>query len=165
MSTTGGLPNSVHELLSNSKFVHLATCSHNVPHVSLMNYTFIEPGEKEKFFASSQPLILVATPKNTKKFENLIENNKCSLLVHDWVTNNQSNDNSVLKLLKSINQNEVGELSCTLDGHVIKFLLNPKEEEYEYYKEYHLKNNPDARAFVDADDVALVLIKVDGSIN
>lgn len=166
--TSGPLPSSVVELLGHSSFLHLATCANNIPHVSLMNYTFIEPvGSNSNgctFLKECQNLILIATPKNTKKFDNLEINGKCSILVHDWVTNNsQSNENSVLKLLQNINQNEIGDLSVTLDGHVVKFILDNTSEEYEFFKNLHLKKNPDAKAFVEGDNVALILIQVDES--
>jgi general stress protein 26 len=165
--TSGPLPNTVFDLLAHSKFLHLATCSENVPHVSLMNYTFIEPKQDDKceILKTSQNLILVATPKNTKKFENLKKNSKVSILVHDWVTNtnNQVNENSVLKLLQSINQSEVGELSVTLEGHVVKFLEDAKSDEYSFFKDLHLKKNPDVKAFVEGDNTALILIQIDES--
>lgn len=169
--TSGPLTSSVVDLLSNSSFLHLATCSDNVPHVSLMNYTFIEPTDDESsktcsFLRQFKNLILVATPKNTQKFSNLEKNGKCSILIHDWVTNNNQingDDNNVLKLLQSINQSEVGDLSVTLDGHVVKFLLDNKSDEYEFFKKLHLKKNPHAKAFVEGDDVALILIQIDES--
>lgn len=165
--TKGPLPDTVTDLLAHSKFLHLATCSDNVPHVSLMNYTFINAdGESScELLKSSQNLILIATPKNTKKFNNLKKNNKCSILVHDWVTNNSNNvnENSVLKLLQSINQNEVGDLSITVDGHVVKFLEDPKSSDYDFFKQLHLKKNPDAKAFVEGDNTAFILIQVDES--
>lgn len=167
--TSGPLTPSVMNLLSRSSLLHLATCADNVPHVSLMNYTFIEPNEDDSsnnisLLKNSRNLILVATPKNTQKFENLQKNGKCSILIHDWVTNsNQANDNNVLKLLYSINQSEVGDLSVTLDGHVVKFLLDSKSDEYEFFKNLHLKKNPFAKAFIEGDNVALILIQIDES--
>ncbi|KAG0680745.1 hypothetical protein C6P40_002221 [Pichia californica] len=165
--TSGPLTPSVLDLLSHSRFLHLATCSDNVPHVSLMNYTFIEPNEDRScsFLKDFKNLILLATSKNTQKFINLEKNGKCSILLHDWITNNSvhTDNNNVLKLLQSINQSEVGDLSVTLDGHVVKFLLDNKSEEYEFFKQLHLQKNPDAKAFVEGDDVAFILIQVDES--
>ena len=167
--TDGPLTPSITNLLSHSSLLHLATCSDNIPHVSLMNYTFIEPNEEDSssniaLLKNSRNLVLVATPKNTQKYENLQKNGKCSILVHDWVANgNQVNENSVLKLLYSINQSEVGDMSVMLDGHVVKFLLDSTSEEYEFFKNLHLKKNPVAKAFIEGDNVALILIQIDES--
>lgn len=166
--TSGPLTPTVLDLLSHSSFLHLATCSNNIPHVSLMNYTFIEPTDDSTnscaLLRHSKNLILIATPKNTQKFANLKENGKCSILIHDWTTNNnQSNENNVLKLLQNINQSEVGDLSITLDGHVVKYLLDSKSEDYNFFKTLHLKKNANAKAFIEGDDIALILIQIDGS--
>lgn len=168
--TNGPLPSTVVDLLAHSKFLHLATCADNIPHVSLMNYTFIEPqndntSERCQLLQTAQNLILVATPKNTKKYENLSKNGKVSVLLHDWVTHSssQGNEHSVLRLLQSINQSEVGELSVTLDGHVVKSLDDVKSDEYQFFKDLHLKKNPDAKAFVEGDNTAFILIQIDES--
>ncbi|CAI8498082.1 unnamed protein product [Pichia kudriavzevii] len=164
--TNGPLPTRVHDLLSHSQFLHLATCSDNIPHVSLMNYTFIEndPSSSNcELLKSAQHMILIATPQNTKKYNNLMKNNKVSLLVHDWVTPNQGGADSVLRLLQSINQSEVGELSVTLGGHVFQNLIDPSTEEYKFFKNLHLQKNPEARAFIEGDSTAFVLIQIDES--
>lgn len=152
-SKIGPLPDSVLERLSKSSFLHLGTCSHDIPHVSLMNYTFIEP----------QHLILVATSKDTEKYKNLVSNPRCSILVHDWVTNETANSDSILEMLKRMNKAEVSELSCTLSGHVYKFLDKKDGKEFEYYKKKHLERNPKVNVFMEGDDYALVLIQIDGS--
>ncbi|ONH77320.1 Pyridoxamine 5'-phosphate oxidase [Pichia kudriavzevii] len=92
-----------------------------------------------------------------------MKNNKVSLLVHDWVTPNQGGADSVLRLLQSINQSEVGELSVTLDGHVFQNLIDPSTEEYKFFKNLHLQKNPEARAFIEGDSTAFVLIQIDES--
>ena len=156
---SGPLPEKVIDSLSNSKFIHLATSYKDRPHVSLMNFTFINNKDK------NEQLILVATCKNTKKYENLINNKNVSVLVHDWVTNTnnaQSNDSSVLKLLQNINQNQVGDISITLDGYVYQ-IFNNDDEKYQYYKDLHLLENPDAKAFINGDDVSFILIKINES--
>ncbi|EIF47204.1 hypothetical protein HII12_004927 [Brettanomyces bruxellensis] len=166
MSTaTGPLPKDVLERLSKSNFLHLATCSDNIPHVSLMNYTFIGPEESFKSSDVKQPkyLILFATNKNTEKYENLVKNPRCSILVHDWVTSDTANQDSILNLLHRLNQAEVSELSCTLSGHVFKFLDKKDGKEFNYYKDQHLRRNPKAKAFMEGDDFALVLIQIDCS--
>ncbi|VEU23291.1 DEKNAAC104418 [Brettanomyces naardenensis] len=161
---SSALPSSVLQRLSNSDFLHLGTSSHDIPHVSLMNYTFIGPENKYKS-SEKQPehLILLATSKNTEKYQNLVANPRCSILVHDWVTSEKDKTDNILKLLESLNQAEISELSCTLAGHVFKVLEKDGGEEFEYYKEKHLQRNPKAKVFMDTDDLALVLIQIDTS--
>ncbi len=162
--TNGPLPQRVSELLKASKFLHLATCSNDVPHVSLMNFTFIEPSQQDcALLQSNKNMLLVTTPKDTKKFQNLQKNDKVSILIHDWVTSASPAGGDVLKLLQSINQTEVGDLSITLDGRAVKYLLDNKSEEYTFFKDLHLKKNPDAKAFVEGDNVALILIQIEES--
>ncbi|GMM27750.1 pyridoxal 5'-phosphate synthase [Martiniozyma asiatica (nom. inval.)] len=151
----GPFPSTIHALLKQSKFLHLATCSNDNPHVSLMNYTFIEPSDiQDKKF---HHLILVSTPKETTKFRNLLKNPKVSLLVHDWISSTKTE--GVLNLLQSINQGELGQLSATLDGHVEKILSDPQDEFYQFLLKLHLSKNPDVKAFIE-DDAAFILIKI-----
>lgn len=149
---SGPLPDNVHSLLAKSKFLHLATCANNAPHVSLMNYTLISSGPYEN-------QILFSTPKNTKKYQNLIANPRVSILIHDWTTSVE--DQSLRTMIENINKNEIGDVSITLDGHVTK-TFNEGDDDYEKFKELHLEVNPRARAFVNGD-TAFVLVKIDVS--
>ncbi len=56
---------------------HLATCTNNVPHVSLMNYTYLSDSP-----FSAAPVIVMTTNPASKKMQNLVENPNVSLLVH-----------------------------------------------------------------------------------
>lgn len=160
--STGPLPSSVHELLSSSKFLHLATCSNNIPHVSLMNYTFIDCADQSdcQLTMENKHLILISTHMNTTKFKNMKENPKCSVLVHDWVSSKPNSDTSVLTLLQSINQSEVGELSATLEANVVKVLTDSFSDEYKFFKNLLLTDTPNAKAYVNGEDIALILLKV-----
>lgn len=158
--SSSAFPDTVRQLLKNSSFLHLATCEDNIPHVSLMNYTFIE-GSTD--YSSDKDLILITTPTKTKKFQNLESNNKCSILIHDWITNNNANENNVLNFLQNINQTEIGDKSVTLHGHVIKYILDPSSESYEYFKKIHLEKHPNAKCFIEGDNIAFLLIKIDES--
>lgn len=155
------LPDSVLKRLAKSSFVHLGTSLHDVPHVSLMNYTFIGPDDR--FNDDPQDLILLATNKDTTKYRNLASNPRCSILLHDWVSD-AGKDGTILGLLQSINHQEVSELSCTLKGHVYEILdVANQPDKFNYYKKLHLVKNPSASAFTEGADVVLLLIQVDGS--
>lgn len=78
MRVTNTLPPEVVQCLENARFLHLATCSDNVPHVSLMNYTYLPSSPH-----SCLPVIVMTTNPASKKMNNLVANPSVSLLVHD----------------------------------------------------------------------------------
>lgn len=152
----GPLPEQVKELLQSNGFVHLGTSYKDVPHVSLMNYTFITEG--------SDYFIFLTTPKNTQKYSNISQNKNVSILVHDWTLTKQqqtpevSDSNSLLKFLQNLNQNELSQVSATLSGEAQ--ILDSSNPNLDLYKKLHLANNPTAKAFIDGDDIAFVLVKI-----
>jgi nitroimidazol reductase NimA-like FMN-containing flavoprotein (pyridoxamine 5'-phosphate oxidase superfamily) len=78
MRVTTCLPPEVVQCLENARFLHLATCSDNIPHVSLMNYTYLPSSPY-----SRSPVIIMTTNPASKKMNNLATNPNVSLLVHD----------------------------------------------------------------------------------
>jgi nitroimidazol reductase NimA-like FMN-containing flavoprotein (pyridoxamine 5'-phosphate oxidase superfamily) len=78
MRVTASLPTEVVQCLENARFLHLATCADNVPHVSLMNYTYLPSSPY-----SQSPVIIMTTNPASKKMNNLANNPNVSLLVHD----------------------------------------------------------------------------------
>lgn len=78
MQITHELPAEVVQCLENARFLHLATCTDNKPHVSLMNYTYLPSTPY-----SSSPVIVMTTNPASKKMNNLVANPSVSLLVHD----------------------------------------------------------------------------------
>lgn len=99
--TTSTLPQEVVQCLENARFVghaaypwftirinhrsrqlHLATCTDNVPQVSLMNYTYLPTSPH-----SSSPVIVMTTNPSSRKTTNIIANPNVSLLVHDCKCN------------------------------------------------------------------------------
>jgi nitroimidazol reductase NimA-like FMN-containing flavoprotein (pyridoxamine 5'-phosphate oxidase superfamily) len=78
MRVTTSLPPEVVQCLENARFLHLATCSDNMPHVSLMNYTYLPSSPY-----SRAPVIIMTTNLASKKMNNLASNPNVSLLVHD----------------------------------------------------------------------------------
>lgn len=78
MRVTATLPSEVVQCLENARFLHLATCRDNVPHVSLMSYTYLPSSPY-----SRGPIIVMTTNPASKKILNLSENPNVSLLVHD----------------------------------------------------------------------------------
>lgn len=78
MRVTASLPTEVVQCLENARFLHLATCADNTPHVSLMNYTYLAASPY-----SRSPVIIMTTNPASKKMTNLASNPNVSLLVHD----------------------------------------------------------------------------------
>lgn len=79
MRITSELPPEVVQCLENARFLHLATCVDNMPHVSLMNYTYLPSSP----YSDGSPVIVMTTNPASKKMNNLVANPNVSLLVHD----------------------------------------------------------------------------------
>lgn len=81
MRVTTELPPEVVQCLENARFLHLATCFDNIPHVSLMSYTYLPSSP-----FSRAPVIVMTTNPASKKMNNLSANPNVSLLVHDCMS-------------------------------------------------------------------------------
>ncbi|KAL2117772.1 hypothetical protein VTJ04DRAFT_7432 [Mycothermus thermophilus] len=154
MRVTTTLPPEVVQCLENARFLHLATCSDNIPHVSLMNYTYLPSSPY-----SRSPVIIMTTNPSSKKMNNLAANPNVSLLVHDWVSHrptptsqarrlsnsSQSRSphreppSSLAALLFNLNTSAVSSISATINGSAR--LVERGSEEERYYREIHLENN------------------------
>merc|ERR1712000_37119 len=75
--TTATLPQEVVQCLENARFLHLATCSDNTPHVSLMNYTYLPSSPYNAY-----PVIVMTTNPSSRKTTSIRSNPTVSLLVH-----------------------------------------------------------------------------------
>lgn len=157
------LPESVTSLLKSTRFVHLATCQNNIPHVSLMNYTYYRDSETD--------YIIITTPKNTTKYENILANPNVSLLVHDWISakasteepaSSQGRRNSLYELLTNLNRTEISSVSVMITGRAE--ILNQSLPKFEFYKSLHSNNSlidqTQAKNYIECADNALVIISV-----
>ncbi|KAK4033511.1 hypothetical protein C8A01DRAFT_19558 [Parachaetomium inaequale] len=155
MRVTASLPQEVVQCLENARFLHLATCSDNVPHVSLMNYTYLPASPH-----SRSPVIIMTTNPASKKMNNLASNPNVSLLVHDWVSHRptptsqarrlssdasasrsptREHPSSLAALLFNLNTSAVSSISATINGSAR--LVERGSDEEKYYREVHLENN------------------------
>ncbi|KAK5109570.1 hypothetical protein LTR62_006921 [Meristemomyces frigidus] len=152
------LPEEVITCLQNARFLHLATCNQNRPHVSLMNYTYL-PQQPTHIQANHHPnlpngpLIIMTTNPSSRKTLNLQQNPSVSLLVHDWVssrpptTNTDSRDrspagarsSSLAAMLMQMNSAAVSSISATINGEASVLALGSEEEIW--CKRRHLENN------------------------
>ncbi|KAF3988390.1 hypothetical protein FT663_00833 [Candidozyma haemuli var. vulneris] len=156
------LPEHVTKLLKSKRYVHLATSKDNVPHASLMNYTYYSKNDK--------PYIIISTPRETTKYRNIEANGNVSLLIHDWVAGDEEvaptgRRNSLYELLANMNKAEIRSVSVMLNGRAR--IIDPKTEEndYKFYKSLHLNNGlvdeAQAETFISNECNSVVLITVD----
>ncbi|KAF7553019.1 hypothetical protein G7046_g7230 [Stylonectria norvegica] len=146
--TTATLPQEVVQCLENARFLHLATCTDNVPHVSLMNYTYLPSSPY-----SAVPVIVMTTNPASRKMTNLVSNPNVSLLVHDWSSHRPPTQNrrpsggspgpehrsSLASLLLNLNTAAISSISATIGGAAR--LVSSGSEEEKFYREQHLENN------------------------
>ncbi|OTB07396.1 hypothetical protein M426DRAFT_318086 [Hypoxylon sp. CI-4A] len=179
------LPPEVVQCLENARFLHLATCVDNQPHVSLMNYTYIPTSQY-----SSAPVIVMTTNPSSKKTNNLVVNPNVSLLVHDWVSHRPPTQgrrmsggspgpehrSSLASLLLNLNTSAISSISATINGTAS--LVARGSDEEAFYRSQHLENNtfdseggfasaPEAAAedggrecFVAGEEVRVILVHV-----
>ncbi|KAK0749250.1 hypothetical protein B0T18DRAFT_436839 [Schizothecium vesticola] len=149
MRITHELPAEVVQCLENARFLHLATCTDNIPHVSLMNYTYLPSTPY-----SSAPVIVMTTNPASKKMNNLVLNPSVSLLVHDWVSHRPTTstaarrlsagtpappDSSLAALLFNLNSSAVSSISATINGEAR--LVAAGSDEERFYRAKHLEAN------------------------
>ncbi|KAF2460159.1 hypothetical protein BDY21DRAFT_267273, partial [Lineolata rhizophorae] len=159
---SSSLPDEVVNCLQNARFLHLATCSANTPHISLMNYTYLPTGSP----FSPYPSIVMTTPPSSRKTANLQSNPLVSLLVHDWVSHRPPTlsqspasqhqqqqqqrsasppppqgapRSSLANLLLGINTAALSRISATINGEAR--LVDPDTPEEKWCKDMHLANN------------------------
>ncbi|KKY24803.1 putative pyridoxamine phosphate oxidase [Phaeomoniella chlamydospora] len=157
---SNSLPSEVVTCLNNARFLHLATCAPSpsnslpIPHVSLMNYTFLPSTPFHTY-----PVIIMTTNPQSLKTRNLLSNPNVSLCVHDWVshrpptradatsnTRTRSGSpppaaarSSLASLLLNLNTSALSSISTTITGQAV--FLDPGSEQEKWCKEAHLANN------------------------
>lgn len=145
--------------LTHTSQLHLATCTQNTPHVSLMNYTYL-PSHPFPTTSTTTlppgPLIIMTSNPSSKKTHNLLANPAVSVLVHDWVSSRPPthpsnpdarsaspvgtrNRSSLATMLMSMNSAAVSSISATLNGEATVLEVGSAEESW--CKEQHLANN------------------------
>lgn len=138
-----------------------------------MNYTYFRDPESD--------YIIITTPRNTTKFENIIANPNVSLLVHDWIsakaTTSQPEEsrqdtastssgrrNSLYELLTNLNKTEISSVSVMISGKAE--ILDPSSEKFDFYKSLHSNNSlidqNQAKNYIECADNALIVIRIEG---
>jgi len=156
--STQSLPQEVVTCLENARFLHLATCHEQTPHVSLMSYTYLPSTP-----FSPDPTIIMTTPPSSRKTTFLQANPRVSLLVHDWVTHRpptlQSNEpipidssesnptesarwgmsSGLASLLYGLNSASLSRISVSING--MARILDDAESEAKWCKDRHKEQN------------------------
>ncbi|KAK9473676.1 uncharacterized protein V1510DRAFT_413574 [Dipodascopsis tothii] len=153
------LPQEVITCLKSARFLHLATSHRDYPHVSLMNYAYIGKGEAGPY--EDDACVVMSSDRQTQKFNNIKNNPKVSLLVHDWVPKQTETPTvgsaGLAQLLRSMNEAELSRISVTLNGYASV----PAGEEAAFFKQRLLESSTeDARKYIDADNTAIVVVKI-----
>lgn len=138
---------------ANKSQLHLATCTNNIPHVSLMNYTYLPSHPFTSETLRPGPVIIMTTNPSSKKTINLVQNPNVSLLAHDWVSSRPPNitdrerspvgartgRSSLANMLMNMNSAAVSSISATINGSAR--VLESGTEEEKWCKQQHLDNN------------------------
>ncbi|EGV64758.1 hypothetical protein PSN45_005103 [Yamadazyma tenuis] len=161
------LPESATKLLKSTRFLHLATSYQDVPHVSLMNYTFYQD--------NGDDYVIITTPANTTKYHNIKHNHRVSMLVHDWISakpddgNSSSGTstgrrNSLYDLITNLNKTQLSSVSVMVDGEAE--IVPESDGRHKFYHSLHMNNqNIDTQQldnYVKADTTELIVVKVTG---
>lgn len=149
------IPPSVLDILRRNELLDLATCKDNVPSTSLMNFVLLEPEQTYDPKETTKPVIVMATPVNTQKYENILANPVVAILIHDWISGEATaaaDSSSLSVLLQRLNQTELAQRSATLMGHA----RIAKGDETKFYQDVLLKRHPSAKCFI--KDTAIVLV-------
>jgi hypothetical protein len=115
-----------------------------------MNYTYL-PNTPY----SQTPIVIMTTPKTSRKTQNLEANARVSLLVHDWISHRPPTlsrpgrspspsapaprSGSLAELLLGMNTASLSRISATING--VAELVPSGSEEETWYKAQHLANN------------------------
>ncbi|KAF4124497.1 Pyridoxamine 5'-phosphate oxidase [Geosmithia morbida] len=146
--TTAALPSEVAQCLENARFLHLATCTDNVPHVALMNYTYLPSSPH-----NDSPVIVMTSNPSSRKTISIQANPNVSLLVHDWVSHRPPTHqrrpsggspapeprSSLAELLINLNSSQLSSISATIGGEAR--IVEGGSEEEQYFRARHLDNH------------------------
>jgi len=141
------LPPEVVQCLQNARFLHLATCVDNVPHVSLMNYTYLPHTPYSPY-----PVIVMTSNQSSRKTTSIRANPNVSILVHDWVSHRPlthsrrasggspaPQQSSLAAILFNLNTAAIGSISATIGGTAR--IAEAGSEEEEYFCKLHIENH------------------------
>lgn len=142
------LPRVVQRSLSNARLAYLSTVDADASssHLSLMRFTYLRDRE----------VIVMSTNRRTKKFEMLRRQRGVALLIHDFGSGNGNGNGKGIDGDGDVEDEEGGRYSVTLNGEC----RIETGETAEFYRNAHLKHNPDYPQFIVGDDIAILCVRV-----
>jgi hypothetical protein len=144
---TPPLPKPVAEALERSCLCFLATANALEPHLSLMRYTYtrgLDPNQPE-----IEEVMVLSTQRQTKKYEILTANENVALLVHDFVTHRDGDEDANYEKLGTRTK-----YSITLNGTV----RVETGELADRYRQIHLARNEAYKQFIVGPDIAIITV-------
>ncbi len=133
MTSSASIRDSVQKLLNTTGFAVLATENAGQPHTSLVAITAVDEGQR----------LVFATYRNTRKFTNLMHNQRVSVLMDG--SRRESQDGTVSSLVVSA-MGQAQEINATTHPNLLVA---------------HLAKHPDLLAFMQAPDCVLLEVVVD----
>lgn len=121
----------IKDLLNNQRFGVIATQDKNEPYTNLV--AFIHSDNLKQ--------IILATPKNTKKYDNIIQNSRMSMLI-----DNRGNKPNDIK----------NAIVVTAIGSANEIKRNTR-----YFIQLYLKKHPYLSDFINSKDTAIIRLKVE----
>lgn len=127
------LPPEVVQTLSTAHQCFLATQNDGEPHLSLMRFTYYQQDE----------VVILTTRRNTKKYNQIVNNPKVALLIHDFEGEHHDDTST--------------RFSITLNGEVDTDLGADEEK----YRSLHLTNNREYAQFIVGSDIAVLVVRIE----
>ena len=135
-------PREIVSLLDSASLCYLSTTMNDMPHLSLMNFTFDRTTQT----------IIFTTRRDTQKCRNFEQNARVAILIHDFPAD--QNDDSA----ESDAAYDAATYSITLYG-TAKVLVDG--DEAEVYRERHLQHSsPQSAVFIRGEGIAVVVVCV-----
>ncbi len=120
----------IKKLLETEKLCTLATSSKDLPHLSLMNFTYLE----------EEGLIIVSSRADTTKVRYMIENPAVAILLHN------------------LEDQSKAPLSCTLYGRAA--IVPQETDKERYYREAHHKTHQEMGQFINGENIVIIGITI-----
>jgi nitroimidazol reductase NimA-like FMN-containing flavoprotein (pyridoxamine 5'-phosphate oxidase superfamily) len=133
MTSTASTRDSIQKLLNTIGFAVLATENAGQPHTSLIAITPVDDGQR----------LVFATYRNTRKFTNLMQNQRVSVLI-DGSGSGSPGGTSTRCVLSAVGR--VQEINVTTQPHLLGA---------------HLQRHPDLATFTQAPDCVLLEVVVE----
>ena len=133
MTSTASIRDSIHKLLNTTGFAVLATENAGQPHTSLIAITPLDEGRR----------LVFATYRNTRKFTNLMQNQRVSVLM-DGRTRESPGGTPSSFVMSAVGRAQ--EINATAQPHLL---------------DAHLQNHPDLATFMQAPECVLFEVVVE----